>query len=195
MKALISGFEPFDGDAINPSKELVTQVLPQKVGDWELEGVILPVSFERAFPTLKEAIELHQPDLVLAMGVAKNRIQVSFERIGINWMEARIPDNEGFQPKGQKIIKDGPDGIFTSLSLTNIMDISREKKLSVEISNSAGTYVCNRLMYELQMHSQKRSISSGFVHLPPCPEMRGESLKSMSVPEVWETLKSVLFFS
>ena len=114
MKVLISGFEPFDGDSTNPSAVLLdwlhTRPLP-----FELHTVLLPVTFGSGYATLQREIERVKPTIVVATGLAKNRAEISVERIGINWVDARIADNDGVTLKAQKIKADGEDGYFTRL--------------------------------------------------------------------------------
>lgn len=145
-KILISGFSSFDGDAINPS-ELLIQYLNQKsFPSIELCTVVLPVTFKDAYLELKNLIDVFNPDLILLCRVAKNRSKISLEKVGINWIDSRIPDNNGLLINGEKINQAGPDGLFTQLNLNQLIAKLADKNW--EISYSAGTYVCNYIYYQ-----------------------------------------------
>jgi pyroglutamyl-peptidase len=158
---LVTGFQPFDNDPINPSEELC-----MFLSEEGFKTSILPVTFN-CFSVLKSEIATHSPDIVICTGLAGIRKEITIERIAINLLDARIPDNEGNQPKNQLIQESGSDGIFTNLPL-DILDF--------EISNSAGTYVCNYVMYEL-LHNFKDQLQGGFIHLPLTKELDEEKAK------------------
>lgn len=162
MKILVSGFAPFDGDATNPSEELLTWLMTQELS-FELATIVLPVSFARAHEELSRAIHGHAPDVVIATGLAKNRSELTVERIGINWVDARIPDNDGVVLKEQKIEASGPDGLFARLPVSALVRAAQEAGVPARISSSAGEYVCNHLLYQLlRKHPE---LPAGFVHL------------------------------
>jgi pyroglutamyl-peptidase len=170
MKILVSGFEPFDGDEINPSAELLNWLLTRELS-FELVTILLPVTFDGAFQALKQTIELVKPDVVVATGLAKNRSEITVERIGINWVDARIPDNAGITLAAQKIVSAGPDGIFSRLPLMEMIEASRAVGVPAKLSTSAGEYVCNHVLYLLLQKFPK--LSAGFVHLPLAPNFLG----------------------
>lgn len=162
MKILVSGFAPFDGDAMNPSEELLGWLETQKFG-FDLATVLLPVSFSHAHELLSRAIQTHRPDAVVATGLAKNRNELTVERIGINWVDARIPDNDGLRLMAQVIDPVGADGIFTRLPLVDMVMASEAAGVPARISSSAGEYVCNHVLYQL-LHKHPE-LPAGFVHL------------------------------
>jgi pyroglutamyl-peptidase len=162
-RVLITGFEPFDGDHINPSMELL-KWLKQNAYDFDLHTELLPVSFTHAVPKLTAIIENFKPTHVLLTGLAKNRKELTLERIGINWVDARIPDNDGLMLKAQKILPDGEDGIFTTLSLDLMMNAAKKVGCETKISTSAGEYVCNHLIYSYLTNF--KNIPGTFIHLP-----------------------------
>ncbi|MBY0518374.1 MAG: hypothetical protein K2P81_15800 [Bacteriovoracaceae bacterium] len=160
MKILVTGFEPFDGDSVNPSADFVNSL------DSRFEKMILPVEFETCFKLIQERIEKLNPDYVIMFGLAKNRMEITLEKIGINWMDARIPDNRGYQPKAKKIVELGPDGIFTRLPIEKMI----EKAGAGKISTTAGEYVCNYLMYRVL--EANPNLKAGFIHLPIRPDFK-----------------------
>lgn len=163
-KILISGFEPFDQDAKNISGEWVKRHLNRDFDDRIVNGIILPVTFHECFHLFKKTFEDFDPDLVLLTGYAKSRLTLTAERIGINWMDARIPDNNGHQPKSKKIIENAPDGLFTTIDWETLQSISPDLKLST----SAGEYVCNNLLFEVLHHVRETNHRARitFFHLP-----------------------------
>lgn len=163
-KILITGFEPFGGDGHNLSGEWVTAQLNKDFGDRIVKAAVLPVVFHECFVEFKKVFDVFDPDLVLMTGIAANRELLSVERIGINWQDARIPDNKGLQPRSQKIIEGAPDGLFTTIDLIEMQKICPDLK----ISTSAGEYVCNDLLYEVlyYINSINHRARATFLHLP-----------------------------
>lgn len=142
----------------------------------QLKGVVLPVEFENAFNVLKKYIENFKPDLVLSLGVAAGRQDVNLERIAINCKSTSHHDNKGLKPKNLKINPQGPDGIFSNLNVDFLTEKITEDfmkeifnipEIKLTVSNTAGTYVCNALMYELFEHAKENNYLAGFIHLPP----------------------------
>ncbi len=168
---LVTGFEPFGGETINPSG-LVAQALDMRVIDGvPVVGIVLPCVFGAAIETLRAAIDAHRPQLVLALGQAGGRNGFSLERIAINVDDARMPDNEGAQPIDVPVISQAPAARFTTLPIKAMVAALRTAGHPAEVSNSAGTFVCNHVFYGLQHALRaKRSVQSGFMHLPLLPE-------------------------
>lgn len=144
-----------------------------------MESVILPVEYERAFVVLKETIDKFKPDLVLATGVAASRKDVGLERIAINHRSILRKDNTGNKPSDFKIHSTGPDGVFSNLDVDSVVAATNEKRktnlyysnsdhedFTFKVSNTAGTYVCNALMYYLFLDAKMNSYSAGFLHIP-----------------------------
>lgn len=195
MKILISGFEPFGNDEWNSSWQTALQI--QSAKNQTVLKVLLPVAFEKAWPVLKATIEEEKPDAVICLGQAEGRAAITIEKIGINWRQARIPDNEGFQPKGTKIEEDGADGLFSTLNVEKLVSCALKKGIPASVSYTAGTYVCNDVLYELLYWIQKenRSIQAGFIHLPLLPMQaakRTPVLPSMSLEEMRTGLQSII---
>ena len=170
--ALITGFEPFDNNSSNPSW-LAVKALPETVGSCRLVRIQLPVSFKHAYAELEKAIASCQPDLVICTGLAAKRNGISVERVAINVDDARIPDNNGDQPVDRIIDYSAPNAYFSSLPNREIITRITRAGLPATISDSAGTYVCNHLMFRL-LHliaSQRPQMMGGFIHVPALPQM------------------------
>ena len=158
---LLTGFEPFGGAASNSSWEAVQRV----AGIEGLVTAVLPVEFGRASEVLAGLIAEHEPDVVIAVGLADGRVHITPERVAINLEDARIPDNAGAQPRELPVVENGPDAYFTGLPVTAIVDALREQGIPAQASLSAGAFVCNSLMYRL-MHSVPAGVTAGFIHVP-----------------------------
>lgn len=173
MKILISGFEAFDGLESNPSEDLILE-LAKKKWDFMLYPVVLPVSFKKAFRKLKKEIDKLRPDIVICVGLAYIRNEITLERVAINFAEARIPDNDGFQPVGEFIVAQAPDGLFSDLPINSMAQVCIDNKIKASISNTAGTYVCNALMYEVLLYGRSKKFKAGFIHIPPTSDIKKE---------------------
>ncbi|MBZ4663657.1 MAG: pyroglutamyl-peptidase [Caloramator sp.] len=171
MKVLITGFEPFGGDVINPSYEAV-KMLEDNIDGAEVIKAAIPVVFKKSIIELEKLIELHQPDIVICVGQAGGRYDISIERVAINVDDARIPDNEGNKPIDEKIFEDGENAYFSNLPIKAMVEEIRRANIPASISNTAGTYVCNHIMYGLMYIINKKypHIRGGFIHVPFLPE-------------------------
>ena len=169
MKLLITGFDPFGGGEINPSWEAVWR-LPDRIGEYELCKLQIPTIYGIAAETVLQAAEGFAPDVIICVGQAGGRASVTPERIGINVRTAKIPDNAGNQPVEQPVVAGGPDGIFSTLPVKAMVDGITGAGLPGAVSNSAGTFVCNDVLYTLLYHYQNTAVRVGFVHVPWLPE-------------------------
>ncbi|MCX7694103.1 MAG: pyroglutamyl-peptidase I [Caloramator sp.] len=171
MKVLITGFEPFGGDVINPSYEAV-KMLEENIDGAEIIKAAIPVVFKKSIFELEKLINLHQPDIVICVGQAGGRYDISIERVAINVDDARIPDNEGNKPIDEKIFEDGENAYFSNLPIKAMVEEIRRENIPASISNTAGTYVCNHIMYGLLYIINKKypHIRGGFIHVPFLPE-------------------------
>jgi pyroglutamyl-peptidase len=171
VTVLVTGFEPFGGERINPSWE-IAKLIPKKIGAATVVAVRLPTGFGASVRAVSAAIERHQPSVVLALGQAGGRAQISVERVAINVDDARIADNLGQQPIDEPIAVDGPAAYFSTLPIKRIVADLQKQGLPAEVSNSAGTFVCNHLMYGLLHHikGQGRIMRAGFIHVPYLPQ-------------------------
>jgi pyroglutamyl-peptidase len=168
---LVTGFEPFAGECINPSAEVARALHGRAIDGAAVIGIVLPCAFGAAIDTLRAAINSRRPQLVLALGQAAGREGFTLERVAINVDDARIADNAGAQPIDEPVIARGPAAHFTTLPIKAMVAALRAAGHSVSVSNSAGTFVCNHVFYGLQHMAKRRSgMRSGFMHLPLLPE-------------------------
>ena len=170
MKIIVTGFDPFGGEKINPSIECV-KALPEIEGV-ELIRLELPTVFKESAKRLNEVINDVKPDAVLSVGQAGGRPGITMERIAINVDDARIPDNISQQPIDEAIQLDGEAAYFTTLPIKRIVKAIREAGIPAEVSNSAGTFVCNHIMYQSLFAATKadKPFKAGFMHIPFIPE-------------------------
>ena len=168
---LVTGFEPFGGDDINPSGELARALHGRRVGAARVAGVVLPCVFDTALPALMAALQQHQPRWVLALGLAGSRSAISVERVAINLVDARIADNAGAQPVDRPVLADAPAAYFTGLPAKAIVADLLSAGHRAELSYSAGSFVCNQVFYALMRAlAQRPGVVGGFIHLPPLPQ-------------------------
>ena len=168
---LVTGFEPFGGDDINPSGELARGLHGRRIGAAQVVGVVLPCVFNTALPALMAALQQYQPRWVLALGLAGSRSAVSVERVAINLVDARIPDNAGAQPVDQPVLASAPAAYFTGLPAKAIVADLVSAGHRAELSYSAGSFVCNQVFYALMRAlAQRPGVVGGFIHLPPLPQ-------------------------
>lgn len=168
---LLTGFEPFAGESVNPSWELAWALDGEIVAGHRIVAVRLPCVFGHSLTVLRDAIASHEPALVLAIGQAGERSQLSLERVAINIDDARIPDNAGAQPTDAAIVAGAPAAYFSTLPIKAMLAALRAAGIPAEISQTAGTYVCNHVFYGL-MHAlgERSGVRGGFLHIPYLPE-------------------------
>lgn len=164
---LLTGFAPFDGDADNPSWQVASRLHGRQVAGHRIVSRELPTEFGTALRVLRKAIREANPRLVVATGLAAGRGCLSLERIAINVDDARIPDNAAAQPIDVPVVRDGPAAYFSTLPIKAMLVALREAGIAAEISQSAGTFVCNHVFYGL-MHAlrSRPAVRAGFIHLP-----------------------------
>lgn len=169
---LLTGFEPFGGDALNPSQEIVRVLDGETIGAHRVAGAVLPVAFAKAPLLLDALIERHRPEIVLALGLAGGRGELSFERIAVNLVDARIADNEDLQPIDEPVIDGAPPAYFSTLPLKAIVAGLRARGIPAGLSLSAGTFVCNQVFFALahRLATHAPRARGGFVHVPWLPE-------------------------
>ncbi|MBN0039755.1 pyroglutamyl-peptidase I [Cellulosimicrobium cellulans] len=169
MTVVVSGFEPFDGAGGNPSWETAARLAErgqELVGD-RVVAVRLPVTFGGAWQVLDAAIRAHDPDVVVALGLAGGATRVRLERVAVNVRDARIPDNGGAQPVDVPVVAGAPVGYWSTLPLKASLAAIRAADVPVEVSSTAGTYVCNDVFYALMHHwGAGPGRRAGFVHVP-----------------------------
>ena len=195
MKILVTGFDPFGGESVNPAWEAVSR-LPETINGAEVVRMLIPTSFERAPRAILEKEREYRPDYVISVGQAAGRTAITPERIAINMMSASIPDNDGEQPTEQKIEDNGPDGYFSLLPVVEMVKAIEAAGLPGRISNTAGTFVCNRVMYSVlhACHTEFPKMRSGFIHVPCIPEQTEKHPEWFSLPveEITRGLEAAL---
>lgn len=195
MKVLVTGFDPFGGENVNPAWEAV-KILPNQVDNKTVVTKQIPTVFRDAIDTLLQYIEAEKPDYVICVGQAGGRFDLTIERIAINIDDARIEDNKGNQPIDLPIYPDGENAYFTALPIKTMMQQVRSANIPCSISNTAGTFVCNHVMYGLLYHINKSNIakSGGFVHVPYTPQqvVGKAGLPSMSIPMIADGLVEMI---
>ncbi|WP_454673944.1 pyroglutamyl-peptidase I [Achromobacter pestifer] len=170
---LITGIEPFDGETINPSWEAARRLDGEDVAGARVIARQLPCVIGKVVGVLRQAIEEVQPDLVICLGQAGGRSDVSVERVAINVVDARIPDNEGKQPIDVPVVDGGPAAYFSTLPIKAIVRDLRTGGVPASVSLTAGTYNCNTIFYGLAhfIATERPTLRGGFVHVPYLPEM------------------------
>lgn len=166
---LVSAFEPFDIDPENSTELALREYL--KTNPPGVQGVVLPVSFARSWPALHEKIKALNPSAVIALGQAESRSKITVEQVGLNWIDARIADADGRQPVDVRI-DDGPEAVRTLLPARGLVGSLARAGLAADLSYTAGTFVCNSLMYFLIRWGVQTGVPSGFVHFPLLAEQK-----------------------
>ena len=177
-KLLITGFEPFGGEVINPSWEAV-KLLPSKINGYQLTKLCIPVVFAEAAEAVIKTAEEIRPDVILCIGQAGGRNVVTPELVGINLRHASIPDNNGNQPKDDAIVSDGENAYFSTLPVRKIAESICANGVPAKVSYSAGAYVCNDVLYTLLHNYKETSTRVGFIHIPYCIEQNKEPCMDM----------------
>ena len=161
---LVTAFMPFGGDELNPT-ELVLSALHEEICGFKLDKLLLPVEFGRAARLAAEEYDRVSPAAVIMLGQAGGRSAITPEAVGVNRMDARIPDNAGFEPKDVPITEGGEEELFSTLPIGAMIDGLRAKGIPAEVSGSAGLYVCNSLLYGMLEHNGGE-VPTGFIHVP-----------------------------
>ena len=170
-KVLITGFDPFGGEKINPAYEAV-KLLPDEISGAKIIKKEIPTVFQKGPDAVYEAIQENQPDYVLCIGQAGGRSQVTPEWVGINFRNARIADNEGNQPLQTSVVENGPEAYFTMLPVFRMVEKRKEHGSPASVSYTAGTYVCNDVMYSVlhYCNTEFKGVKGGFMHVPYATE-------------------------
>ena len=197
MKILLTGFDPFGGEPINPALEAVKLVSIQDP-DLEIIKLEVPTVFSDSIAAVTAAMEQHKPDAVVCVGQAGGRFAVTPERVAINISDARIPDNAGNKPLDEPIAPEGPAAYFSTLPVKAMVAAIREAGIPSSLSNSAGVYVCNHLMYGVLHAAATRfpGVRAGFIHVPYIPEQvarKGGNLPSMALETIAKALEAALY--
>ena len=188
-KVLLTGFEPFGTATSNPSGEIVKQI----TGD-NIVTAILPVTYTQSAERLLALISEHNPDVVICLGQAEGRTQITPEKVAINLDDARLPDNAGVQRSDVKILDDGPDAYFTSLPIKEMVEAAKAAGVAASVSLSAGAFLCNHVFYVAQNNFAGTKVRSGFIHVPlmdsQAPEFPG--MPTMPLDQMVKAVRAML---
>lgn len=196
MKILLTAFDPFGGESVNPALEAV-KLVADKVGDVDVVKLEVPTVFRKSIATVAAAMEKEKPDAVLCIGQAGGRYDLTPERVAINIDDARIKDNEGNQPIDLPIFEDGEPAYFTSLPIKAMVLAIRKAGVPASVSNSAGTFVCNHLMYGVLYTIAKKypGMKGGFMHVPFVPSQvvnRSSPAPSLNMKDIARGIEAAL---
>ena len=172
---LITGFDPFGGETINPAWEAV-KLLPEQIGNFRIHKLQIPTVFGLAAETVLKTAKTIHPDVILCVGQAGGRAAVTPERVAINLRDARIADNQGNQPTEIPIVPDGPAAYFSTVPVSKMAQAIRDADLPGQVSNTAGTFVCNDTLYTLLHRYAGTNVKAGFIHVPYLPQQGTPSL-------------------
>ncbi|MBJ2245240.1 MULTISPECIES: pyroglutamyl-peptidase I [Pseudomonas] len=193
---LLTGFEPFDNDLVNPSWEAARELDGVQVSEGvQIVARCLPCAFATAGEYLAQLISELKPAMVIATGLAPGRSEISIERVAININDARIPDNLGQQPIDTAVVVDGPAAYFSTLPIKAIVKALRDAGFAAAVSQTAGTFVCNQVFYLLQHRLAGAGVRSGFIHVPSSPPAGQPSLVDglrLGVSTAWLTQADVV---
>lgn len=190
-KLLITGFDPFGGETINPSWEAVRR-LPDRIGAFTLTKLQIPTEFVRGAEMILQAAREQNPDVILAIGQAGGRSGITPEVVAINLREASIADNAGVQPQNAPVVPGGPDGYFTTVAVRDMVAAVRKKEIPSTLSYSAGAFVCNDVLYTLLHHYAGTSTQVGFIHVPFLPEQAKEGVASLPLEKIVTALTAAI---
>ena len=188
---LITGFDPFGGETVNPAWEAVSR-LPDIIGVFRLTKLQIPTVFGIAADAVLSAARADAPDVILCVGLAAGRDAVTPERIAINIASAKKPDNAGNMPQESPILPGGPDGIFSTVPVSAMADAITAAGLPGRVSNTAGTFVCNDTLYRLLQHYADTPVRVGFVHVPQLPQQAGDGAPSMALGDMIAALTAAI---
>lgn len=181
MKVLIIGFDPFGGERVNPAYEAV-KLLPDTIAGAQIIKLEIPTVFSKSGPAVEAGIREHQPDIVINVGQAGGRSCVTIEKVAINLADARIPDNAGEQPVDEVLQADGENAYFATIPVKAIVQNVRDHGIPCHVSYTAGTYVCNCVMYNVLYMAAKKypNIRAGFIHVPFAAEQAVDKANGMA---------------
>ena len=191
-KVLITGFDPFGGEKVNPALQAVNK-LPNEIAGANIVKVEIPTVFKKSIDKLEKAMEKEKPDIVICIGQAGGRPDITVERVAINMDDARIADNEGNSIIDEKIFEHGENAYFTNLPIKAMVKSMQSNGIPASVSNTAGTFVCNHLMYGLLYNINKKfkNTIGGFMHVPFVPEqvVDKRNMPSMGIDDIVKGLE------
>ena len=191
MKILLTGFDPFGGEPVNPAEEAVKMV-SDNINGAEVIKITIPTVKTKSVKAIEEAIEAHSPDIVISVGQAGGRFDITPERVAINIDDFRIKDNEGNQPIDKPIFVDGDSAYFVNIPIKSMVENIQKRGIPASVSNTAGTFICNHVTYGVRYLIEKNypGKKSGFIHIPYLPEqvINKPGQPSMSLDAIVEGL-------
>ena len=192
-KILLTGFDPFGEEDMNPATEVLKSFKQKNIKNYEIETIEIPTVYKKSFEKIKKEINKIQPDVVISLGQAGGRTDISIERVAINLDDYKIEDNEGNKPVDEIISPDGKNAYFSTLPIKKMVENIKKEKIPAEISNSAGTFVCNHVMYCVldYVNTNDLDIKAGFIHIPflPSQVVDKKNKASMSLETIKKGLK------
>ncbi len=195
MKILITGFDPFGGESVNPALEAV-KLMKDEIAGAKIVKLEIPTVFHKSVEKIHETMKAEKPDVVLSIGQAGGRFGVTPERVAINVDDARIKDNEGNQPVDVPVFADGAPAYFSSLPVKAMVEAIKAKGLPASLSNSAGTFVCNHVMYGVLYYIDKEfpGVRGGFIHVPFITNqvVTKPNMPSMALADIIEALEAAV---
>ena len=196
MRVLLTGFEPFGGSAVNPSEKVVRRLARRPPAGLAIRAVVLPVAGGEAVGALAAAMDKFDPDAVVCLGESSRATGLLFERVAINLRDYRIPDNRGASVCDQPVVEGGPVAYFSTLPVRLMAAAAESVGVPATLSLSAGTFLCNEVMYALlhAVHARPRLMPAGFIHVPQLPEQTTglRDRASMDTPTVERGLRAAL---
>ncbi|HEY8876618.1 MAG TPA: pyroglutamyl-peptidase I [Roseateles sp.] len=192
MNILLTGFEPFGGEAINPSWEVARALQGQVIAGATVQARCLPTAFGTAPRALAEALAEVRPGVAISLGQASGRTEISIERVAVNLIDARIADNDGDRPQDMPVREDAPAAYFSTLPIKAMRNGLRAAGHPAGLSLTAGAFVCNQVFFELQHQLAGRGVKSGFIHIPALPEQAARTqptVASMSLAAQVDAIK------
>lgn len=192
MKLLITGFDAFGKDKINPSS-LAIQQLANNINDIKIIKKQLPTKFDESIIALDKYVKDYNPDIIICVGQAAGRSKISLEKVGLNLRDAKICDNANYQPQDETIYQDGDLAYFSNLPLKSILADLKSENVAAEISYTAGTFVCNNVLYHLLYLINKKAYNfkAGFIHIPLISEQLADQKEKVFVTELSEIIKAL----
>ena len=195
MKLLVTGFDPFGGEPVNPAIETEKR-LPDRIAGAEIIKLEIPTVCHKSLRVIDEAIAEYDPDAVLSIGQAGGRPDITVERVGINVDDCRIPDNEGNQIIDEPVFPEGPDAYLVTLPIKAMVQRIQERKIPASVSNTAGTFVCNHVTYGVchLIATKYPGKRSGFIHIPYLPQqvIDKKNMPSMSQEMMVEAIEAAI---
>lgn len=192
-RVLLTGFEPFGGEAVNPAARVVSKLAGKSIDGYEIIARVIPTVFGKSAQAVQDAIREFEPEVVISVGQAGGTHSIRVERLALNLDDASIPDNEGNQPRDSAIVPDGPVAYWSTLPVRAIVETLTGNMIPAYISYSAGTYVCNHVFYATShfVAANKLPIKVGFIHVPYLPEqvVRKPHVPSMSEEMIVQALE------